>query len=110
MAKPRGAGAYLDVGLGEAGHVDHERVVTGGLHDVHRRAAAVTAAAEPMDAGVPVLVRRVVAARAPVAVRGGQAVQHLRQVEEAGHGRVEQLGHGSLPLSLSLALNTTRLA
>ena len=101
MAKPRGAGAYLDVGLGEAGHVDHERVLTGGLHDVHRRAAA----AEPMDAGVPVLVRRVVAARAPVAVRRGEAVQHLRQVEEAGHGRVEQLRHGSLSPSLSLSLS-----
>ena len=49
------------------------------------------------------MVRAVVAAGAAVAVRCGEAVENLRQVEEAGHGRVEQLRHGFLPSSLPLS-------
>jgi hypothetical protein len=90
---------YLDVWLGEAGHVEHEGVLAGALHYVHRRSAA---AAEPVDASVAVVVRRVVAGRPPVAVCSGEAIQHLRQVEEAGHGRVEQLRQGSLSLTPSI--------
>ena len=93
------APAYLDVGLGETGDVEQEGVLAGSLHDVHRRAAG--AGAKAVDARVPaVVVRAVVAAGAAVAVRCGEAVENLRQVEEAGHGRVEQLRHGFLSYSL----------
>jgi hypothetical protein len=81
--------AYLDVGLREAGDVEQEGVLAGRLYDVHRRSSA--AADEAMDVRVPVrAVVSLLPCFAAVAVRRGDAVEHLRQVEQ----RVEQLSHG----------------
>jgi hypothetical protein len=78
-----------------------------GYHNyVHRRSAS---AAKPVDASMAVAVRRVVAGQPPVAVCSGEAIQHLWQVEEASHDRVEQLRHGSLSHSLPRS-NCVRVA